>query len=458
MPDVDIKESHFVYDADQQPAIDQIAERVHSLRAMGKLGTEALSRLRRYFKIKNIYNSNAIEGNILNIGETRQVVEQGLTLTGKPLKDQAEVKNLSAALDFLETLAAEQTIPISEHDVRQIHKLVLAEVDDDNAGAYRTVQVEISGSDYKPPGPESVPPQMNEFGQWLSRISVPADEFASVSGLLRALVAHTWFVQIHPFIDGNGRVARLLMNLILMRYGYPIAIITKQDRGRYYDALEESQIGALGPFIGLVCECLNESLEEYEQAVAEQRENEEWARSIAARFDKPQTVAASNEYEVWENAMELLRSYFRQLVNVIDQRASINHVYFKEFGRLEFEKYLSLRQGDSVKKTWFFRLDFRSERTAARYLFFFGRPSSALKAEATEVSVSLHVAREERPYHFERLDALTAPNVPNLSELAYVPTDEKFVARGRNQQFRRDKIENIGRSFIDEVVRMHFAA
>ena len=104
------------------------------------------------------------------------------------------------------------------------------------------MEVSISGSDFSPPGPESVPAQMEEFGHWLSRVSVPSDKaFAGPSGLVSAGVAHTWFVTIHPFIDGNGRVGRLLMNLMLMRHGYPIAIITKEDRLRYYDALESSQ-------------------------------------------------------------------------------------------------------------------------------------------------------------------------------------------------------------------------
>jgi hypothetical protein len=301
---------------------------------------------------------------------------------------------------------------------------------------------------------------MQDFGRWLSQVSVPGDDFASSTGLLRAVAAHTWFVQIHPFIDGNGRVARLLMNLLLMRYGYPIAIVTREDRTRYYDALEESQTSALSPFIGLICECLDESLEEYEQAVAEQRGHEEWAQTIAARFAQPQRIAAENEYELWKSAMDLLRSYFQQIAGAIDKRAQIGHVYFKGFGTLEFEKYLSLWQGDSAKRTWFFRIDFRpdKDKAAARYLFFFGRPSYPLRTQCRDVTVSVHVAREELPYQFERLENLTSPNVPGLFELGYLPAEETFVARCRNDAIKRDKIENIGRNFIEEIMKMHFSA
>src|SRR2546428_5821930 len=126
----EIPGSPYLYEAAQDKVIYDIAERVHQLREGGRLSPEVLYTIRQYFRIKNIYHSNAIEGNALDVGETRQVVEAGLTLTGKPLKDQAEARNLSHALDFLEQLAAQNTAPLSEVDVRQIHALVLKGIDD----------------------------------------------------------------------------------------------------------------------------------------------------------------------------------------------------------------------------------------------------------------------------------------------------------------------------------------
>ena len=236
MSHIEIDGTAYVYDDTRLPDLEKLADRVRNMREQGRLSREVLYRIRKHFRIKNIYHSNAIEGNALAVGETREVVEHGLTITGKPLKDQAEARNLSHALDFLEELASSST-PITEHDLRQLHALVLHEITEE-AGAYRSSAVSISGSDYSPPGPESVPAQMEDFGRWLSDVSVAGDTaFAGVSGLLVAAAAHTWFVTVHPFIDGNGRVARLLLNLMLIRHGYPIAIITKEDRLRYYDAL-----------------------------------------------------------------------------------------------------------------------------------------------------------------------------------------------------------------------------
>lgn len=427
------------------------------MRQSGSLSSEVLGRLRRFFKIKNIYNSNAIEGNILNVGETRLVVEQGLTLTGKPLKDQAEAKNLSGAIDFLEELAIDNQRPITENDIKQIHHLVLKDVRDADAGRYRSVPVEIGGSQYKPPAPESVPAQMHEFGKWLTNVTATAGQSEQAEALLAAAAAHTWFVTIHPFIDGNGRVARLILNLMLMRYGYPIAIITKADRSRYYDALEISQTSDLTALASLILECLEESLEEYEEAAKEQQEHQEWAQSIVGKLQHVEQVRAANQYEVWRNAMELLKSLFGQTAGIIDDSAELANVWFKGFGQLEFEKYLALKANNSAKKTWSFRIDFKSGERTARYLFFFGAPSQKLRGKC---DVTLHVCREEPSgsFRYERLEALTAPNVPNLVEVGYDPAREAFIARNRSGICAETKVEKLCREFFDQVVQRHFSS
>ena len=248
------------------------------------------------------------------------MVESGLTITGVPLKDQAEARNLSDALDFFEEIAGSANTPISEIDIRQIHALVLSGISEE-AGKYRSVSVQISDSEYSPPGPESVSAEMAEFGLWLATASMPEEEsFAGVSGMLAAAVAHTWFVTIHPFIDGNGRVSRLLLNLLLMRYGFPIAIISKEDRIRYYDALEQSQASDLTPFIMLLTECISESLEEYEAAAKEMEIREEWTRTLAEKYSKSERLRAENEYEVWKNAMEFLKSSLCDIVDSLNEK------------------------------------------------------------------------------------------------------------------------------------------
>ena len=457
MAHVEIEGTAYVYDDSSSPDFCKLADRVKAMREQGSLTPEVLHHIRKHFRIKSIYHSNAIEGNLLAVGETRQVVELGLTITGKPLKDQAEARNLSQALDFLEELAGNPDTPITESDIRQLHGFVLSGLSDE-AGAYRSVPVAISGSDYPPPGPESVRVEMADFGQWLSSVSTPGgDAFAGVSGLVDAAAAHTWFVTIHPFIDGNGRVARLLMNLLLMRHGYPIAIISKEDRLRYYDALEFSQASDLTPFIRLLAECVAESLEEYEAAAEEQREQKEWAQSLADKFTQPERVRAENEYEVWRNAMELLKSYLQQTIGVFNEAATFGDVYLRDFGNLEFEKYSALRRGESAKRTWFLRIDFRRVERVARYLFFFGHGSYMMRDRC---SVTLHIAREEPPssYHYERLENIQSTNVPDLVEIGYEMAKERFVGRSRGGRPSMSPIEKFTKKFFEDIVARHFAS
>ena len=125
MTDIEIRDTPYVYNESLTARFRSLSDRVRRLRQEGPLSPTVLYRIRKHFKIKHIYHSNAIEGNLLEAGETRQVVELGLTITGKPLRDQAEARNLSDALDFLEDLASNTKIPITENDIRQIHSLVL---------------------------------------------------------------------------------------------------------------------------------------------------------------------------------------------------------------------------------------------------------------------------------------------------------------------------------------------
>lgn len=457
MNEIEIPGSPYVYSRSQQAVLDEIAERVSDLRAEGSLTPEVLHKIRKYFRIKNIYHSNAIEGNQLGLGETRQVVEMGMTLTGKSLKDQAEAKNLGQATDYLEDLVSSPTQPITERDIREIHYLVLKGVDDANAGKYRTVTVKISGSEFSPPGPESIAAEMQRVGEWLAEATVPGERFASVYGILASAVAHTWFVHVHPFIDGNGRVARLLMNLVLMRYGIPIAIISRDDRLRYYDALETAQSSDLSSFVALLCECVHESLEEYEDAAKEQKKQEQWTKDLAVRLDAPETAKLRNEHEVWRSAMDLLMGYMRQTAEAISESASEASIYFREFGHLEVEKYSRLKKGKSAKRTWFFRIDFRRGEKTARYLFFFAGSSKVLQDYC---DVTLWIVREDPPgsYFYERLDNIDAPNVPSMREIGYSIRSERFVSRHVGGKVKQGKIEALGREFYEDVTRKHFGS
>jgi Fic family protein len=383
---------------------------------------------------------------------------EGLTITGKPLKDTIEAKNLSHALDLFEQLADRRTDPITERDIREIHSAILKGIDDVNAGMYRTSDVEISGSKYKPPSHIEVAPKMAEFSAWLQEITNPTTVDSQFNPIVVAAAAHAWFVTTHPFVDGNGRTARIILNIILMRFGYPIAIITREDRERYYDALEESQVSDLTPFIGLVRECVEESLEEYQIAAKEQTEQQEWTRSIVASLEEKEKKKVQFEYEIWKAAMDLLRNFFSQTVNKINDADALGliNVYIRDFGHLDFEKFVSLRRGDSAKRTWFFRIDFRTGEKAARFIFFFGSFSRAMKAKARSPGVSLFVSYEAEPFRFQRIEESPRPDLPDLVEVAYQPESEQFLCRYRDARVMGQRVEVFGKNFIEQISSRQF--
>ncbi len=189
--------------------------------------------------IEYTFESNRIEGNTLTLRETDLVVNKGLTVGGKSMREHLEAINHYDAILYIRDLAS-QGVVLDEREVRNIHALVLRGIDRDNAGRYRSVPVMISGSRHVPPQPWAVPKLMEEYGIWL------AGEAMNLHPVLRAAEAHERLVTIHPFIDGNGRASRLVMNLILLAHGYPIANIPGDTDSRmaYYGALEKSNLDA----------------------------------------------------------------------------------------------------------------------------------------------------------------------------------------------------------------------
>jgi Fic family protein len=189
-------------------------------------------RIQQAFELEYTYESNRIEGNTLTLKETDLVINEGMTISGKPLKDHLEAINHRDALEYIKEIA-QNKIDFSERVLLDIHNLILRGIDKDNAGAYRSVPVLIKGSTHQPPQPYLVPKQMEDLFAWYE------SQKDQLHPILLGAELHLQLLTIHPFIDGNGRTARLMLNLFLLRYGYPIAILKgdSQSRIAYYNAL-----------------------------------------------------------------------------------------------------------------------------------------------------------------------------------------------------------------------------
>lgn len=215
-----------------------------------------VTELKKLYDVQFTYNSNAIEGNTLTQSETELVLTQGITIGGKTLDEHLEVIGHKEAIDYIETLAQINT-EINEWEIKPIHTLILRKINPNEAGSYRTLDVMAAGTNYRYPPHYLLPQLMREFILWLN-----SDSALKLHPVEYATRVHYRFVSIHPFRDGNGRTARLLMNLLLLRAGYPIVVIDNQIRKDYIDALAYGQHNQddLSPLFDLVYDATIRSL------------------------------------------------------------------------------------------------------------------------------------------------------------------------------------------------------
>lgn len=206
-------------------------DKINSIKPFEK---EKLQNLRDFFKIDLTYTSNALEGNTFTLSETKILLEDGLTVGGKSLRETFEVIGHSQAYDYMFTLINNKIINIE--DILELHKLFYKDIDKEQAGQYRDIQVYISGSSYPVTSPDLIPQEMENLQSWIEAQRDKYDllEFASL--------LHKKFIFIHPFIDGNGRVARLLMNTALIQERYLPIAIPPILRNEYISYLEQAHI------------------------------------------------------------------------------------------------------------------------------------------------------------------------------------------------------------------------
>ncbi|MDL2287967.1 Fic family protein [Oscillospiraceae bacterium OttesenSCG-928-F05] len=237
--------------------IDRNRKRINAYRP---LSPQEVKELDNYYRIGVTFTSNALEGNSLTLTETKVLIEDGITVGGKPIKDCYEATGHAKAYDFMLGMARAERLEITEDDIKQLHRLFYAGIDGEEAGRYRSGQVFISGTEYVPPGAGDVPALMEAF---VSDLRETANDRHPV---LLAAFAHRRLVDIHPFIDGNGRTARLLMNLILINRGYQVVSIPPVLRADYVQALiaaQRTDDRTDTPFYTLIAECELEAQKDY---------------------------------------------------------------------------------------------------------------------------------------------------------------------------------------------------
>lgn len=247
-------EENFIINLDDDyfDEVDNLKRKLDSKRPIPR---KTLQSLKETINLEWIYNSNGIEGNTLTLRET-QVVLEGITVGGKSIKEHLEAINHEQAILFLDDLVKEEN-PITEWNIKSIHELILKGIDNENAGRYRRENVTIKGAVH-------IPPDYLKLPELMEKLIVNYQTWDKYHPIIRAALLHGELVKIHPFIDGNGRTSRLLMNLDLMHSGYLPVIVKKEARLKYYEALDKAHTtGNYTDFIKLVTDLEIEILNKY---------------------------------------------------------------------------------------------------------------------------------------------------------------------------------------------------
>ena len=259
-------------------ALERIDRLKNELDALRPLPADVVERVEQKLRLESNYHSNAVEGNSLTLGETRSLILHGLTARGKPMRDHLDIEGHDRAVEMIER-AVKETQGLNEVFIRNLHRVLLKEPYETEAmtpdgrrtmrpitlGEYKTTPNNVktsTGETYYFTPPEQVKPAMTDLLDWYR-----AQEAASEHPVIIAATFHYRFVRIHPFDDGNGRMARLIMNLILIKHGYTVAIVQSDERARYLEELERAdQTEDLAQFIGYIASCCTYALDLYLRA------------------------------------------------------------------------------------------------------------------------------------------------------------------------------------------------
>ncbi len=269
-----------------QSTFERLYDKLAVLKQSRPLPSIALHKIKESLTIEWTYNSNSIEGNTLTLRETQMVLQEGITVKGKSLREHFEAKNHEKAIDYLYSLVNEN-YTLRSIDILSLHELVLRMIEDEFAGRIRNGGVRITGANFVPPNANKVSDLLDELIDFVNTNPI------GLNDIELATVFHHKLVWIHPFFDGNGRTVRLAMNLLLMRKGFPPAIILKNDRKKYYEALNQANSGNYQKLMLLMSQALERTLNIY---ISSLPDNDYVFQEISNIVSEPNELPYGQEY------------------------------------------------------------------------------------------------------------------------------------------------------------------
>ena len=304
------------YREELQSTFVRLYHKKQHLQSSRPLPAIALDKIRESLSIEWTYNSNSIEGNTMSLRETQMVLQEGITVKGKSLREHFETHNHDKAIDYLYSVINEE-YTLRSIDILSLHGLVLRSIEEDFAGRIRNGGVRITGANFTPPNANKVPDLLDELIDFINTNPL------NLNDIELATIFHHKLVWIHPFFDGNGRTVRLSMNLLLMRCGFPPAIILKNDRKKYYEALNQANNGNYQKLTLLMCQSLERTLNIYINALPDndteyieisnlvQEPNMPYGQEYISLLARTGKIDAYKEGRNWLTTREAVEDYIR---------------------------------------------------------------------------------------------------------------------------------------------------
>lgn len=347
--------------------LDQIYESMKvvnaSRDATSGLHPDIVRRIEDEFLVDRVRHSATIEGSTLDRRETLHVLTTGQIIEGKQ-RPSEEVRNLGNALRKIALLVEEDVI--RDIHVRGIHGILLEGLDV-NAGRYRPHDVAISGAKYRPPDHLEVPRLMHEL---LGKLKSPPSD---VTGFTVGVYAHWAMARIHPFVDGNGRMARIVQDLLFLRYRLVPAPVSFKDVDEYYAALESADEGEPAPFVELIARATLASLAKYLAAIEDVQRTDDWIEALATSVNQSIHNADHALYLRWSQKMAEVRETFTQIANKLTSKIPALTCTVKRYAELDYQQFREIREQGRSSKTWDFGITFKLGDHLVRFIFWYGK-------------------------------------------------------------------------------------
>jgi len=431
--------------------VEEAARRVNKSRPLPAV---VVKRIEDGLRGERVYGSNAIEGNTLDLRETETVLKTGRLIENR-MREAIEARNLGKADARISQLRPEGTQVHSVDRLLEVHKLILCETQDDYwGGRFRESGVTIAGAKYQPPDYSMVQALVERVMDRLKSIK-------DLPGLLRACWVHWALARIHPFKDGNGRIARLWQDLVLLQENLTCAIIRPEQRREYLDALSVADEGDFNGLLQFTAQQVLRTFDKYLAAIEADRELSKSATEIAGEVDARSAEKRKLAFQRWVRKMEQLCSEFEVFAGRINNESKSIGLQIRKGDMIDQTQWENLRRGTSAGNTRFFTLwcDPRERRRNLGYRFFFAKHYVVSKLDdaviRSENRVCLLISEDDGKGEAVRLDKIVSCPI-SVREI-FVVRDE-FVVRRHDGTTREMRYERgiapmqIAQNFIEEVL------